>query len=469
MSVLFFQIMLNFLFLCIFAINTTLVSMDDMPGDSIQMLLASATHQQGSATMIIVASALLIILVIISGLISGSEIAFFSLNAARINALKGKNAEVVRWLWNKPEKLLATILIYNNFVNISIIVLAAWISGFIFSFEHVWLKFLVDVVLITCIIVFFCELFPKILANIRPEAFSYLTAKPLRVGMVLLYPFVVMFVRSTLFIDRRVKRKGIDISRKDLNEAINYSAKIANADVEEARLLKGIINFGDKEVTEIMTSRLDVTGIEENENFTGVLRIIRESGYSRYPVYRDNIDQVIGVLHIKDVLPFIDSVEDVKWQEKVRTVYIIPENKKVGDLLKEFQKKKMHMAVVVDEFGGANGIITLEDVIEEIVGDISDEFDMEEDTIDYRKIAENIYEFEGRVLINDFLKLLDIVDDYGSMAKGEADTLAGFLLEIKGDIPKKNEILSYKELHFTIRDVDNRRIKRILIEHRPVV
>ncbi len=441
--------------------------MDDLPGESIQIVLASALHQQGSATMIIVASALIILLVIISGLISGSEIAFFSLNAASVNALKGKNAEVVRWLWNKPEKLLATILIYNNLVNISIIVLAAWLSGFIFSFEHYWLKFLVDVVLITCIIVFFGELFPKIMANLRPQVFFFLTAKPLRLAMVMIYPLVLMLVKSTIFIDRRIKRKGIDISREDLNEAINYSAKIASADVEEARLLKGIINFGDKEVTEIMTSRLDVTGIEEKENFKGVLNIIRETGYSRYPVYSDNIDQVIGVLHIKDVLPFLDSDEEVKWQEKIRPVYVIPENKKIGDLLKEFQKKKMHMAVVVDEFGGANGIITLEDVIEEIVGDISDEFDEEDDTIDYRKIADNIYEFEGRVLINDFLKLLDIADKYGSMAKGEADTLAGFILEIKGDIPKKNEKISFNELHFTIRDVDHRRIKRIMIEYRP--
>jgi putative hemolysin len=441
--------------------------MEDQSGEQIRLLLASSVVVQESPYIVIFGSLLLLCLVIISGLISGSEIAFFSLHTARVNALKGKSAEAIRWLWTKPEKLLATILIYNNLVNISIIILAVWLSKYLFHFRAEWMLFLVNGVAITALILLFCELLPKIIANQKPVTLARIMADPLRIGMVLIYPVVMILVKSTLFIDKRMKRKGVDFSRQDLNEAINYSTKIAEGDVEEAKLLKGIISFGDKEVTEIMTSRMDVVGIDEQEPFSSVLQIIRRSGFSRYPVYQENIDKITGVLHIKDMLPFLDSDENVRWQEKIRPVYVIPENKKIKDLLKEFQQKKKHMAVVVDEFGGANGIITLEDVIEEIVGDISDEFDDEDDFIDYRNLGENLYEFEGKVLIHDFLKILDIADEYGSMAKGEADTLAGFLLEMKGDIPVMNEKLTYETLVFTIKEVDRRRIKRIQIEYKP--
>ncbi len=438
--------------------------MSELAGDNPSLLLASFIHQDIPWISIIIAGAILLMLIILSGLLSGSEIAFFSMHAAKINNLKGKHAEVIQWLWNRPQKLLATILIYNNLVNISIILLAAWMIGKIFYFDPEWIEFLVNVVLLTCVIVLFGELFPKIFANIKPMSIARLMANPLRIGMVIIFPFVMLLVKSTAIIDKRVKRKNIDISREELSEAITFSTKIASADVEEARLLKGIINFGDKEVTEIMTSRLDVIGVNESEDFNGVLHVIREFGYSRYPVYRDNIDNIIGVLHIKDVLPYLHISGDSSWQDKIRPVHVIPENKKIKDLLKEFQKKKMHMAVVVDEFGGSNGIITLEDVIEEIVGDISDEFDEENDKPIFRKLNENAFEFEGKVLINDFLKVLDLPDEYASMAKGEADTLAGFLLEMKGDMPEVNEKIAYKSLIFTIKEVDKRRIKRILTE-----
>jgi putative hemolysin len=439
--------------------------MDNQVGDSIPLQAASLINPDLPVSAIVVAAGILLLLVTASALLSGSEIAFFSLNSARVNALKGNRASVVQWLWNRPEKLLATILIYNNLVNISIILLATWMSGKIFSFEHYWMKFIVDVVLITCLIVLFCELFPKILANIRPVGLAMVMANPLRIAMVLIFPLILALVKSTVFIDRRLKKKNIDISREDLNEAISYSTKIASADVEEARLLKGIINFGDKEVTEIMTSRLDVVGISDEETYDGIIEIIKESGYSRYPVYHENIDNVIGVLHIKDILPYLDDPGKASpWQKRVRPVHVIPENKNSKDLLKEFQRKKRHMAVVVDEFGGLSGLITLEDVIEEIVGDISDEFDEESDVLFYRKLGENLWEFEGKALINDFLKVLDISDDYSTMAKGEADTLAGFILEIKGDIPEKNEKITYQSLQFTIKEVDKRRITRIVVE-----
>lgn len=439
--------------------------MDDQIGESIRVLLAFTVNVDLPVTTLILAVVILIVMILLSGLLSGSEIAYFSLNKAKIDSLSGgRSLEIVKWLWNRPEKLLATILIYNNLVNIAIILLATWITGKLFFFEQYWIKFLVDVVIIAAIIVLFCELLPKILANIKPVSLARLMADPLRAGMGMLYPFISLLVRSTVFFDKRVKKKNVEISREELNEAINYSGQIANADMDEVKLLKGIINFGDKEVTEIMTSRLDVVGFDENDKFIKVLDVIRKTGFSRYPVYRDNMDSVIGVLHIKDILPFIHKInDDAPWQKKIRPIYVIPENKKIKDLLKEFQGKKKHIAVVVDEYGCSKGIITLEDVIEEIVGDISDEFDEDSDTQFYKQIKENLFEFEGKMLINDFLKILDLPDDYASMAKGEADTLAGFLLEMKGDMPKRAEKLDYKSLQFTIKEVDHRRIIRILV------
>lgn len=440
--------------------------MDDQVGDSASILFCSVFSPTIDIPSLLISCGLLLVFIMFSGLLSASEIAFFSLNAARVNALKGRRADAIRWLWNRPEKLLATILIFNNLVNISIVLIATWLSGKLFTFELAWVKFLVDVVLITSLILLFGELFPKILANIKPVKVAKLMANPLRFLLVLIYPLTIILVKSTVFIDRRIKKKNLDISREDLNEAIDYSTKLAKADLEEAKLLKGIINFGDKEVTEIMTSRMDVVGIDDQISFASVLKTIRDSGYSRYPVFHESIDNVTGILHIKDVMPMLrNEHENMEWQNKVRQVYVIPESKNIKDLLKEFQKKKMHLAVVVDEFGGFSGIITLEDVIEEIVGDISDEFDEESDNLFYRKLGDRLYEFEGKVLINDFLKILDLSDEYANMAKGEADTLAGFLLEIKGEFPVKGEKINFKELQFTIKDADSRRIKRIIIEH----
>lgn len=441
--------------------------MDDLTGNGDPYLLCSVLNPAGNLVPLLVAAAILILLIICSALISASEIGFFTLNTAKANALRGKKADEIRWLWERPEKLLATILIFNNLVNVSIILLATWLSGQLFVFSQAWMKFLVDVVLITSLILLLGELFPKILANIRPAGITRLMATPLRIAMMVAYPVVLSLVKSTVFIDRRIKKKNFDISRQDLNEAINFSAKLDVADQEEAKLLKGIVNFGDKEVTEIMTSRMDVITLNDADSFNEVQQTIKESGYSRYPVYHENIDNVIGILHIKDVLPLnrketVD--EEVTWQSKIRQVYVIPESKNIKDLLKEFQKKKMHMAVVVDEFGGFSGIITLEDVIEEIVGEISDEFDEESDTHFYRKTGEFMYEFEGKFLINDFLKVLDLPDSYAQMAKGEADTLAGFLLELKGEFPVRGETLIHNGLKFTIKDADTRRIKRIIVD-----
>ncbi|HRZ43280.1 MAG TPA: gliding motility-associated protein GldE [Bacteroidales bacterium] len=439
--------------------------MDNLTGNGDPYLLCSVLHPAGNILYYFVAAGILILLIICSGLISASEIGFFSLNTAKANALRGKKADEIRWLWERPEKLLATILIYNNLANVSIILLATWLSGQLFEFSQPWMKFLVDVVLITSLILLLGELFPKILANIRPTGIIRFMATPLRVAMMLAYPVVLSLVKSTVFIDRRIKKKNFDISRQDLNEAINYSARLDVADQDETRLLKGIVNFGDKEVTEIMTSRMDVIALNDEDPFAEVQQTIKESGYSRYPVYHENIDNVIGILHIKDVLPLRRSdTVDTSWQSKIRQVYVIPESKNIKDLLKEFQKKKMHMAVVVDEFGGFSGIITLEDVIEEIVGEISDEFDEESDTHFYRKTGEYTYEFEGKFLINDFLKVLDLPDSYAEMAKGEADTLAGFLLELKGEFPVKGETINHKGLKFTIKEADSRRIKRIIVD-----
>ncbi len=438
--------------------------MNDTAGEFSLIILFLELNRSIPVTALVVAGVLLLLLIILSGLLSGAEIAYFSFNNAKVNAIEGTIGDKIRWLWNRPEKLLATILIYNNLVNISIILLSAWFFSTLFHYPALWVEFFVNVVLITCIIVLFCEMLPKILANIKPVAVARFMASPLQMGMVLMFPVIMIMVKSTHFIDRRIRRKNIDISREDLSQAISYSAKIANTDAGEAKLLKGIIDFGDKEVTEAMTSRIDVVAIDADLHFSDILKLIKESGYSRYPVFREGIDNIIGVLHIKNLLPYISSDSYEHWQEKIRPVHFIPENKRINDLLKEFQMKKMHMAAVVDEFGGFSGIITLEDIIEEIVGDISDEFDEESDNTYYRKLKENQFEFEGKVLIHDFIKVLELSDDFTSMAKGDADTLAGFLLEIKGDIPQTGEQLNYQSLHFTIKEADHRRIKKIVVE-----
>jgi gliding motility-associated protein GldE len=278
--------------------------------------------------------------------------------------------------------------------------------------------------------------------------------------MKIFYPLSKLLVKSTSFIDKRIVRKGHDISISELSDAIEITADESTPE-EETKMLKGIVRFGDIEVSEIMKSRVDVTAVDVEIGFTELIEIIRESGYSRIPAFENNFDNVKGILYIKDLLAHLDKGNNYNWKFLLREAFFVPENKRINDLLHEFQEKKIHLAIVVDEYGGTSGIVTLEDIIEEIVGEISDEFDKDDDEINFTKLDENNYLFDGRISLNDFYKILEIDDDIFEEVRGESDTLAGLILELEGSIPDRGDIINYQNFSFKIRSVDNRRIKQI--------
>jgi gliding motility-associated protein GldE len=280
------------------------------------------------------------------------------------------------------------------------------------------------------------------------------------------YPLSTVLVKSTSFIDKRMIRKGPQISRSELSEAIDITTD-DEIQEEERKILQGIVRFGDIDVTEIMRSRTDVMAIDVEMHFDDLYKLILESGFSRIPVYQESIDKIDGMLYIKDLLPHLDEPDDFYWQVLIRPAFFVPENKKINDLLKEFQTKKIHFAIVVDEYGGTSGIVTLEDVLEEIVGEISDEFDSREDDIQFKKIEENKYLFEAKTMLNDFCKILDIDDNIFDDVKGDSDSLGGLILELLGEIPEKAEIISFNNFVFMIESVDNRRIKEVLVTINP--
>lgn len=418
----------------------------------------------------IIGFVVLAVLLFCSAMISASEVAFFSLKPSQLEPNKGKKAEekeLIQKLLDSPKRLLATILITNNFINVGIVVLSTYLTIQLFNLsEFPILAFIIQVVVVTSLILIVGEIIPKIYASHKALSMARLMALPLQFLDKLFVPISSILVRSTNFIDKRVTRKGHQISRSELTEAIELTSD-KDAPEDERRILQGIVKFGDIEVSEIMKSRIDVIAIDVEVKFNELLEIIRESGYSRMPVFKDTFDKIEGVLYIKDLLLHLDKEISFDWQKLIRQAFFVPENKKINDLLKEFQEKKIHLAIVVDEYGGTSGIVTLEDVLEEIVGEISDEFDATEDEIPFTKIKENLYLFEGKTMINDFCKVIDIDDDIFDEIKGDSDSLAGLILEMEGRIPKKGEKSVFRNFTFTIEAVDNRRIKQILIEISP--
>lgn len=394
-----------------------------------------------------------------SAIISASEVAFFSLGPSDIDLLKQgkkKNHEEILALLMKPKKLLATILIGNNLVNVSIIILSTFILDYLIVDLSESFKFIIQVIGVTFLLLLFGEVMPKVFATKNRLKTANFTAIPLYYLRSLLSPVSLLLVNSTSFINKRIKRKGIDISIGELSHALELTTK--KESVEERRILQGIVNFGNIEVKQIMTSRVDVVSIERSTSYQDVIDGILESGYSRIPIYEKTFDNILGILYIKDLLPHL-QVKDFQWQDLMRKPFFVPENKKIDDLLREFQSKKIHMAVVVDEYGGSSGVVSLEDILEEIVGEISDEFDDEE--LIYSKLDENNYLFEGKTPLNDFYKVLNIDGSSFEKEKGEAETLAGFIIEISGRIPKKNEKIKVGEYLITVEAADKRRIKRI--------
>lgn len=409
---------------------------------------------------------IMILLLMISGLSSGSETAFFSLTPGEVNQLKESKSRFSQMVLNQldaPERLLATILIANNFVNVGIVILSTYITNSLFGFQtNPLLVFLIQVVAVTALILFISEIFPKIYAIRFSVQFARLTAPALVVFSKLLWPISSFLIYSTSIVNKRLIKHRRDLSIDDLSDAL----ELAKTDLsDEKNILKGIVKFGNIDVCDIMRSRVDTVAVDIKTRYSALLRIINESGFSRIPVYEGNFDHIKGILYVKDLLPYLDNSSSFKWQSLIRPTYYVPESKKINDLLKEFQSNHIHMAVVVDEYGGTSGIITLEDILEEIVGDITDESDYEQPS--YEKIDDLNYVFEGKILLNDFYKILGIEDTYFETIQGDADTLAGLILELRGEIPQKDVKIAFRDLIFTIIAVDKRRIKKIKVTIRP--
>jgi len=414
-------------------------------------------------TGIIIGIIILFMLLFGSALMSGSEVAFFSFRPEDIEKLKSdksKQTQAAIKMYNNPEKLLSTILVANNTINISIVLLAAYISseGFDFSSEPV-VGFIINTVVITFLLLFFGEVLPKVYASRNHLSVAVFMASPLSFLEKLFKPITSLLILSTAFMKKRTGTYRSHISMNDLSDALELTSDDFN---EDEKILKGIVNFGNINVSAIMCPRMDVTAIDIKSGFDKIVPVIINSGFSRIPVYSGSFDTVKGILYAKDVLPYTNSPDSFKWQALLRPTYFIPETKKINKLLKEFQTKKIHMAVVIDEYGGTSGIITLEDILEEIVGEIADESD--EDEAMYRKIGDHTYIFEGKILLNDFCKILEIEEELFDAVRGESETLAGLILELTGEIPVKDQTINYSNYIFRIESADRRRIKEVRVE-----
>ncbi len=402
------------------------------------------------------------VLLLLSGFASGSEIAFFSLAPKELSELNPEHSsrdKSIQMLRDDSERTLATILITNNFVNVTIIMLCNYIFARVVDFgEAYWLQFLCITVLLTFLLLLFGEIIPKVYSRISPLAFCRRTVKGILFFRQLFWPIETILLSSGMLAEKVVQTKNHVLSVDDLEQALELTDK---EDIkEEESMLQGIIRFGDEMVREVMTSRQDIVGLDIKNTFADVLKSVTDNNYSRIPVWQNTQDNIRGVLYIKDLLPHIDKPKNFRWQSLIRSAYFVPETKKIDDLLREFQQNKVHIAIVVDEFGGTSGLITLEDILEEIVGEINDEYDEEE--MQYTKLTYNTYVFEGKTPLTDFARLLDIDDEFFDEIE-DADTLAGLLLELKGDFPSIHEVLKFKNLTFEVLKKEQRRISRVKV------
>ena len=412
-----------------------------------------------------VAFAILLTLVLlgISGFASGAEIAFFSLSPSDIselNASKQSRDKTIQVLREDSERTLATILITNNLVNVTIIMLCNFIFARLVNFGNaVWLQFLCITVLLTFILLLFGEIMPKVFSRQNPLAFCRRCVGGISICRRVFWPLETILLRSGILAEKVVQKENHVLSVDDLEQALELTDK--NDIKDERNMLKGIIRFGDETAKEVMTSRQDIVDLDIKCSYADVLKCIVENNYSRIPVYQENEDNIRGVLYIKDLLPHLSKPATFRWQSLIRPPYFVPETKKIDDLMREFQENKVHIAIVVDEFGGTSGIVTLEDILEEIVGEINDEYD--EDTKSYSKLNYNTYLFEGKTLLSDFCKVLNVDDDEFVDVEGDADTLAGLLLEIKGDFPSMHEKIDYKNYTFEVMEIGQRRISKVKV------
>ncbi len=419
-----------------------------------------AVQLQPISFFIAIVLLLIALLLISSALFSGSEVAYFSLKPKEIEEIEvsqTRSSKLIIKHLKESDYLLATILISNNFVNVGIVMLSAYVAENIFIFDgSPAVQFIFEAIIIAGLILFFGEILPKVYAGLHPKKVASLMAYPLLILKKFFKPLSSVLVKSTNIVNKRLAKKMKGLSMDDISQALDLADDEAT---ESKEILKGIVNFGNILVSEIMTSRIDIEDLDFTYELSKVLSIVIESGYSRFPVFDDGPDNVKGILYVKDLLPHLDRDNSFKWQKLIRQAYYVPENKKLNDLLKEFKTRKNHMAIVVDEYGGTAGIITLEDILEEIVGDISDELDDED--LSFITLPDGSYLFEAKTQIKDFLKITNIPEDAFDKVIEEAETIAGMLLELRGEIPIKNEIIEFKGYKFTIMAADQRRIKKV--------
>ena len=430
--------------------------------DSFLLDISSYITVNPISPSILVSILLALFLILLSGFASASEIAFFSLSPADLEAMDPDKTPLdmlVQKLRDDSERTLATILITNNLVNVTIIMLCNYIFNSLFTFGEEWLQFLCVTILLTFLLLLFGEIIPKVYSRKNPLAFCRKAVKGVIFFRKLFWPVETILLKSGAFAEKVLQKENRQLSIDDLEQALELTDK---SDIkDEQSMLQGIIRFGDETAKEVMTSRQDIIDLDIRCSYDNVLKCIVDNNYSRIPVYQDNKDNIRGVLYIKDLLPHLSKPANFRWQSLIRPPYFVPETKKIDDLLREFQENKVHIAIVVDEFGGTSGIVTLEDILEEIVGEINDEYDEEEHN--YTKLDANSYIFEGKTLLNDFTKILNLPDDEFDDVEGDADSLAGLLLEIKGDFPVVHESLKYKRYTFEVLEIDERRISKVKV------
>lgn len=402
------------------------------------------------------------VLLFCSAMISGSEVAYFSLAPQNINSLKEqptRKGVMVLKLLQKPERLLANILISNNFINVGIVIIASFVTGSLFNFSDTpVLGFVIQVIVITFLLLLFGEILPKVYANRFSLQFARRMAIPLSTLDKVFQPLIYILIKSSGLVNRRLSKKGQNISMDDISEALDLTTGVVK---DEKEMLEGIVRFSNLEVSAIMKPRTDVITVDIKTDLTTLIGIIIDSGFSRIPVFEETSDHLKGILYVKDLLPHLNKKANFEWQELIREPFYVPETKKINDLLKEFQEKKIHLAIVVDEYGGTEGIVTMEDILEEVVGEITDESDEAEEL--YKRIDARTTVFKGKTLLIDFYKVTGLDDELFDDVKGDAETVAGLILELKGGFPKVNEIIPCKNLEFTVLGLDNRRIKEVKV------
>ncbi len=416
---------------------------------------------------ILAGTIVILVLLLFSAMMSAAEIAFFSLDHHQAHDLRtkqGRSDRLLLSLLERPERLMATLLISRYFFNVGIVILSTYLFNSLFTVSevHFWPLFFIQLLIMALLLILTREIVPKIFVSRHYLRFARFISPSVKLLATFWYPLSSLLVKSTNHIDKSIKRSVLNASINELSHTLDLAPDI-NTTGGETKILKEIAKLGDIEVKEIMKSRVDITAVEMSAKYKDLLKLIIDSGYSRIPVYEDNFDQIKGILYIKDLLPHVKEKDDYNWNGLLREALFVPENKKINHLLQEFLQNKVHMAVIVDEYGGTSGIVTLEDIIEEIVGEISDEHDELTGDVEYSKLDDRNYIFEGKTSINDLIKILGLEDDTFDDVRGDADSLAGLILELMQKMPERDEKVTYDRFIFTVKAADKRRIKKVKV------